>query len=316
MIAKREGQISRYWIIAPVESNPPDLFDKVWQFDLANNVISIGWKQLGDVSKMSRSELTEAVASTYPDRAKGLVTKMIWSFYHEIKPGDFVIARRGQKTLVAVGKVTQPAIYAPGKNPFADHPNFLGVAWQQEPREKTFQDVRFPRYTLSEISEDKFRDLQEAPIDQPDTPEPSEEIEDRKAFVLEKYLQEFVVSNFDAIFKGDLKIYQDSEGEGNDGQQYMTEVGKIDILATEAKSTSFVVIELKRGRSSDQVVGQILRYMGWVKKNLCNDGQGVKGLIICNGFDPKLSYALEMTKDIGVRYYAVSFKLTDAPEHG
>ena len=47
----------RYWIIAPVEANPPDLFDKVWQFDLANNLISIGWSQLGDVSKLSRDEL-------------------------------------------------------------------------------------------------------------------------------------------------------------------------------------------------------------------------------------------------------------------
>ena len=31
----------RYWVIAPVDSKPPELFDKVWQFDLANNRISI-----------------------------------------------------------------------------------------------------------------------------------------------------------------------------------------------------------------------------------------------------------------------------------
>ena len=31
----------RYWLIAPVRAQPPELFDKVWQFDLANNVISI-----------------------------------------------------------------------------------------------------------------------------------------------------------------------------------------------------------------------------------------------------------------------------------
>lgn len=28
----------RYWVIAPVESKPPELFDKVWKFDLANNL--------------------------------------------------------------------------------------------------------------------------------------------------------------------------------------------------------------------------------------------------------------------------------------
>lgn len=32
----------RYWVIAAVESKPSELFDKVWQFDLANGLISIG----------------------------------------------------------------------------------------------------------------------------------------------------------------------------------------------------------------------------------------------------------------------------------
>lgn len=86
-------------------------------------------------------------------------------------------------------------------------------------------------------------------------------------------------------------------------------MGPIDILAVEPDSGSFVVIELKKGRPSDQVVGQILRYMGWVKKNLCKNGQEVKSLVICQEPDPKLSYAIEMTNNISVRYYKVSFTL-------
>lgn len=73
------------------------------------------------------------------------------------------------------------------------------------------------------------------------------------------------------------------------------------------------MIELKKGRPSDQVVGQILRYMGWVKRNLCKEGQPVKGLVICRDPDMKLSYALEMTNNIGVQYYSVSFKLRETP---
>jgi len=142
-------------------------------------------------------------------------------------------------------------------------------------------------------------------------PEPTEGLEDPNAFVLEKYLEEFIVSNFDTIFKGTLKIYEDAAGA--DGQQYPTDIGPIDILALEPRSDSFVVIELKKGRPSDQVIGQILRYMGWVKKNLCKDAQAVKGLVICRDPDPKLSYALEMTSNIDVRYYSVSFKLTESP---
>ncbi|MGA2002504.1 MAG: endonuclease NucS domain-containing protein [Terriglobales bacterium] len=137
--------------------------------------------------------------------------------------------------------------------------------------------------------------------------EPTEEV-DQNAFALGKYLEDFIVCNFAAIFKGNLRIYEDENG--SDGQQYQTDIGPIDILAVEAGSRSFVVIELKKGRPSDQVVGQILRYMGWVKKNLCREGQEVKGLVICREPDPKLSYAIEMTNNINVRYYKVSFTLS------
>jgi hypothetical protein len=47
--------MSRYWVIAPVEAKNPQLFDNVWQFDLANNLISIGWSEVGNISTMSRS---------------------------------------------------------------------------------------------------------------------------------------------------------------------------------------------------------------------------------------------------------------------
>jgi len=303
----------RYWVIAPVESKPVELFDKVWQFDLANSLISIGWSQLADVSKMSREQLSEAVAAAYPDKppaTKSLLVNMLWAFYHEIASGDFIIARRGRKTLAAVGKVSRTAFRAPRKNAAVDHPNFLEVLWQEQPRDNVFPSVVFPMHTLAELSEEQFRNLLKGTVEQPEPTGQSETIEDPNAFVLEKYLEEFIVSNFLAIFKGKLKIYEDKEV--NEGQQYATEIGPIDILAVEPKSKSFVVIELKKGRPSDQVVGQVLRYMGWVKKNLCTMGQSVKGLVICRDSDSKLSYALEMTNNIDVRYYSVWFKLRES----
>ncbi len=165
--------------------------------------------------------------------------------------------------------------------------------------------------TIGEFSEAQYRGVLEGSGYTPELPEPKESLEDPAAFVLEKYLEDFIVSNFDAIFKGELKIYEDPEG--NDGQQYATDIGPIDVLATEPKTKSFVVMELKKGRPSDQVVGQTLRYMGWVKKNLCTNGQTVRGLVICRDHDPKLAYALEMTKNVDVRYYNVSFKLKETP---
>jgi restriction system protein len=165
--------------------------------------------------------------------------------------------------------------------------------------------------TLAELSEEQYRNVMKGVGVQDDPSESLETIEDPNAFVLEKYLEDFIVSNFDTIFKGQLRIYEDAEG--NDGQQYGTEIGPIDILAVETLSKSFVVIELKKGHPSDRVVGQILRYMGWVKKNLCTNGQAVKGLVICRDPDPKLSYALEMVSNVAVQCYNVSFKLTETP---
>jgi len=308
--------VQRYWVMAPVESKPADLFDKVWQFDLAKNVISIGWGELGDITDLTRDELSAAVTKAYPNKpsqTKGLYTNMLWAFYHEMLPGDYVIARRGRKTLAGIGKITAPASFSPGKNPHleSDHFGFLDVAWQAEPRDKSYSSVVFPMHTLAEYSEDQFRRLIEGSVTDIAPQEVEPELEDPSEFVLEKYLEDFIVSNFDTIFKGHLSVFEDAQG--NDGQQYATEIGPIDILAIENETKAFVVIELKKGRPSDHVVGQILRYMGWVKKNLCENGQIVRGLVICRDHDPKLAYALEMTNNIDVRYYSVSFRLKENP---
>jgi restriction system protein len=308
--------MTRYWVIAPFESKNPEIFDKVWQFDFANNVISIGWSEIGDVSKMSKESLAKAVATTYPDKpppTQSLFTNMLWSFYHEISFSDVIIARRGRKILAGVGKVTQEGFYEPGKNPNLAspdnaHPHFLGIEWSDQPRGKVFDEIVFPMHTIYEIGEEQYRSLVEGSVaDLPITS--GETIENQYEFVLEKYLEEFIVSNFDAIFNKKLRIYVDAEG--NNGQQYSIskDIGTIDILAVEQASNSFIVIELKRGRSSDRVVGQVLRYMGWVKQNLCTDGQAVRGLIVCRDPDIKLSYALTMVQDVEVKYYSVSFAL-------
>ena len=94
----------RYWVIAPYAAKVSELYDTVWRFDLANGVISIGWAELGDVSTMTRDGLAARVASATPNdppATKSLVTNMLWAFYHEIQPGDIVLARRGRK--VGVG---------------------------------------------------------------------------------------------------------------------------------------------------------------------------------------------------------------------
>lgn len=57
------------------------------------------------------------------------------------------------------------------------------------------------------------------------------------------------------------------------------------------------------------VVGQILRYMGWVREHLCEQKQRVRGIIICRDRDESLDYALSMIENVEVRLYRVDFRL-------
>lgn len=301
------------WAIAPFEARDGQAFDDVWAFDLANNVVSIGWHELGDISGLARSDLLSKVISTYtkvPLATQTLFANMLWTFCHEIKVGDTVVARRGRKALVGIGRVTGPASYSPGRNPTTTHPHFLPVQWDSSSAPASFDSLIFAMHTVWELPPERWAIVANATKLTPHADLPMAVTEETTDFVLEKYLEDFLVTNFQTIFKGSLKIYGDQEEA--EGQQFSTDVGFIDILATEAATGDFVVVELKKGRPSDQVVGQTLRYMGWVRSNLCSPTQKVRGLIICRDSDPKLTYALQMVPSIELRHYRVDFTLANA----
>lgn len=72
------------------------------------------------------------------------------------------------------------------------------------------------------------------------------------------------------------------------------------------------MVELKKGRVSDNVVGQIQRYMGFVLEELVEDGQTVRGAIIALEEDLRIKRALSVTNNIDFYRYQVSFKLFKA----
>lgn len=117
---------------------------------------------------------------------------------------------------------------------------------------------------------------------------------------MENDLENYLVDNLHLI-DSELKLYKDDQGKS--GRQFSTEVGEIDLLCK--KRNDFVIIELKKGRSSDKVVGQISRYIGWVKDKLAN-GNNVKGIIIVHDFDLKLKYAVSAHSNIDIKYYQIS----------
>ena len=127
-------------------------------------------------------------------------------------------------------------------------------------------------------------------------------------FYMEQQLEDFIIENWNETEFGkkyDL-IYEEGDLKS---QQYMTDIGRIDILAKDKKDGHHVVIELKRNQTSDDTVGQILRYMGWIEEK--KQDENVKGIIVAGKFDEKLYYAQKRAKDVEIFTYEVNFSLNE-----
>jgi restriction system protein len=128
----------------------------------------------------------------------------------------------------------------------------------------------------------------------------SRRIEETVSFVMEKYLEEFLVKNWDKTVLAESWDFVDS--------QVQSEVGRLDILAKSKDDQTMLVVELKLNRASDQVLGQVQRYMGWVKSELEPDKE-VRGLIIGDQLDSRLEYALSVVDNVSFMRYEMDFRL-------
>lgn len=128
-------------------------------------------------------------------------------------------------------------------------------------------------------------------------------------FGLERQLEEFLIDNWSSTPLGqEWDIYSTSE-DPEAGNQFPTDVGPIDILAIHKTEERFLVIELKRDQSTDQTVGQALRYLGWVQQELAQPGQQVEALIIARRPDTRAQYALSTLPNVSMMTYEIEFRL-------
>lgn len=86
----------------------------------------------------------------------------------------------------------------------------------------------------------------------------------------ERLLEEALEKNPSALEKN-LRLVKN-------GRQFPTDVSNIDLLMQD-KESNYVVVELKKGKTEDEVVGQTLRYMGWVRENISKT-KLVRGIIV------------------------------------
>ena len=178
---------------------------------------------------------------------------------------------------------------------------------------KTAKNVKSEKF-LSSVARGKFVLVNE---DLLQTPEITKQIEQScndisTSITLENDLEEHLVKKLDQIEDG-LRLYKSKDDNGQDivGRQFIIGIGRIDILAID-KEDNFVVIELKAGNADYKVVGQILGYIGWIKKHIA-DGKRVRGIIIANDFDEKIKYSFDgfATQDIKIKKYSVNFTFND-----
>jgi len=110
---------------------------------------------------------------------------------------------------------------------------------------------------------------------------------------LERDIEDHLVHHLDAIEKGLTLV----------GRQVIIDVGRIDILAQDAKGQR-VVIEVKVGEAKDSAVGQIARYLGWYTRA---DGQPARGILIAAEFPEGVRYAATAIPNLQLIAYRVQF---------
>jgi len=283
------------------------------------NFIGAGWlenidltKNLSDNWREFNSKFIPLYLNEHPDKTKvsaGLACGMLHTISRGIIVGDIVLCPDGQGNYF-IGEVIGNYEYHKDQN----LPHRRAVRWFSRviKREDMSDSLRNSAGSIGTVSDiTKYADEIESFISGcgPCAIITTDEtIENPSLFALEKQLEDFLIENWHHTELGKNYDIYEEDGEVV-GQQYPSDTGPIDILAISKDKKEILVVELKKGRVSDVVVGQIQRYMGYVKEELAEKDQKVKGVIIAFEDDIKIRRALAVTSDINFYTYKVHFKL-------
>ncbi len=240
----------------------------------------------------------------------GLACGALWTVAKGIQKGDIVLCPNGSGTYF-VGEVASDYFYVPGQPlPHRRSVNWLAQTILRDDMSDALKNSTGSIGTVSTITPHavEIEKLLGVQLNDPVLVASDPDVEDAAAFAMEKHLEDFLVKNWAQTELGkDYDIYAE-DGEPV-GQQYPTDTGPMDLLAVKKDKSELLVVELKRGKASDVVVGQVLRYMGFVKEDLAESHQAVRGAIIALEDDLRIRRALAVTPNIQFFRYQISFKL-------
>ena len=241
--------------------------------------------------------------------AAGLSCSALWTIAKGIQKGEIVLCPNGSGSYYIGEVIGNYSYHAGGTLPHRRQVKWYSNTIERSSMSEAMRNSTGSIGTVSEIT--KYADEIEKLIGgaKPSTIISTDNsIEDPTEFALEKHLEDFLVKNWKQTELG--KNYDIYEEDGDlVGQQYPSDTGPIDILAISKDKKTILVVELKKGRISDNVVGQIQRYMGYVLEELAEEDQTVKGVIIGLEDDLKIKRALSVTTNIEFYKYQINFKL-------
>lgn len=300
-----------YWVISMVADD-----ENYAQRAAAGGFVALGWREVNlDLSPFLNLEKTDFVEKTidvfskaYPDRTKASLASamsQLYRFLNVIQPGDIIFLRDTENGVFHVGRVESAYIYKQEGYEGTPFQHARVVTWlrtiERTKFSQPFLNAAGSALTLFSIS-DRFEEIESVMGGD------SEEARDLEEFGMEAHLEDFIVDNWSKL--AEFKNYQIYKEDGVEtGKQYTTQIGRIDILARSLDGKEWLVIELKKGKTSDDVVGQTLRYIGWIQKNEAGKDETVRGLIIAGKEDEKLMYALHTLQNVGFMTYSVQFNL-------
>lgn len=256
-------------------------------------------------------EFIPVMLEAEPDKSRiaaGLNCGALWNVSKGALIGDLVLSPDAAGRL-HVGEVTGDYFYEEG----GVLPHRRPVTWlplvvdRDDMSETLWRKVR-PPLTVINVTDlaDEIEVLLGSSV--PVLVSTDESVEDPASFAMEKHLEDFLVENWGQTVLG--AHYDILEADGAQvGQQFQTDTGPIDILAVSKDKTRLLVVELKKGRANDKVVGQTLRYMGYVQDELAEDGQTVEGAIIAPDDGLGLRRALSLLPNVAFYRYEVNFRL-------
>jgi restriction system protein len=254
---------------------------------LKNNVVAIGWHEMGDMSKVpcERETFKAAVAKAYPQAKPGAVPNyagQLLRFVCEMQVGDLVLYPSKQDRLIHFGRIQGGYVYAPQVS--QGYPNQRTVKWVRAvPRTEFSQGALYELGSAMSLFQVKtYADEYRAVLEGVALPEPvsedetvavvAEEIEENtRDFVLKTLAQELKghpLSHFVANLLKTMGYRTRVSPEGPDGGidiiAHKDELGfeppiiKVQVKSSEKSSVGDPVVSALYGKVGHDEFGMIV----------------------------------------------------------